>query len=60
MIEIIKRGTKTVTDCKMCGCKFMFENEDIQEECVDGYKQYREYVMCPQCDEKVIITQTRK
>lgn len=59
MIEIMKRGTKTITTCKQCDCKFSYEKEDIQEECVDGYKQYREYVMCPQCDEEVIITQTR-
>lgn len=59
MIEIIKRGTKTITTCKQCGCKFSYESEDIQEECIDGYKQYREFVQCPQCDENVFIKQTR-
>lgn len=59
MIEIIKRGTKHITECKQCGCKFSYESEDIQEECVDGYKRYRKYVQCPQCNEKVVIEQTR-
>ena len=59
MIEIIKRGTKTITTCKQCGCKFSYESEDIQEQCTDMYKQYREYVQCPQCDEEVAVKQTK-
>lgn len=61
MIEIIKRGTKNITTCKQCGCKFSYESEDIQQKFsfVDIYKQYKDYVICPQCNEEVVVSQTR-
>lgn len=59
MIEIIKRGSKTVTTCCRCGCKFSFESEDVQKEDIDNYKGYREFVWCPQCSEQVIILQSK-
>ena len=32
MIKIIKPGTRTVTSCEYCGCKFSYEEEDIKED----------------------------
>ena len=59
MIEIFERGTKTVTTCKYCGCKFSYESEDIQIKYSFPAKKRGEYVMCPQCDEEVVVFQTR-
>lgn len=65
MIEIIKRGTKKTCACNKCGCYFRYEDEDIEVETFEanisgviGIIQ-REFVPCPQCDEKVILMQTR-
>jgi hypothetical protein len=66
MIEIIKRGTKKTCTCNECGCYFSYEDEDVLVESYhsldifqmsDDY--YKEFVQCPQCDEKVILKQTR-
>ena len=59
MIKLIEYGTKQVRICSTCGCKFSFEKEDIQEERMDGYNQYNEFVRCPQCHENVILQQVR-
>jgi hypothetical protein len=59
MIEIIKRGTKHIRICKICGCKFSYQAEDVHREDTDNYKGFKEYVQCPQCTEDVIIRQTR-
>lgn len=65
MVEIIKRGTKKTCTCGECGCVFRYEDEDIEVETLGtsasgaiGIIQ-REFVPCPQCDEKVILMQTR-
>ena len=49
MIKIIKPGTRRITVCLYCGCEFSFEDEDTFEKCIDGYKTYQKYVVCPQC-----------
>lgn len=59
MKQILKRGTREVTDCPICGCKFSYENEDVVNEDTDNYKGWREYVSCPQCETNVILRQTR-
>ena len=59
MIKIIEYGTKTITTCNSCGCKFSYEKEDIINEDTDSYKAFRSYIYCPQCKEKVVIKQTR-
>jgi NAD-dependent SIR2 family protein deacetylase len=59
MIKVIKRGSIEIRTCTCCGCKFSYEKEDVEEKCIDGYKAYRRFVRCPQCDEEVIIAQTR-
>lgn len=57
MIEIIKRGTKRTTKCECCGCEFRFEDEDTHIEFLG--EEEVQYVQCPQCDEQVILKQTR-
>ena len=32
MIKIIEPGTRTITECTECGCKFSYENEDIEKD----------------------------
>ena len=32
MIKIIEPGTRTITKCSECGCKFSYENEDIEKD----------------------------
>lgn len=59
MIKIIKYGTRRVTTCNECKCKFSYEREDVINEDLDNYKAYQEYVSCPQCGEKVLINATR-
>lgn len=54
MIEIIEYGTKQIWKCKTCGCKFSFENVDIEHNthCDFGNFSY-DYVICPQCKEEI-------
>ena len=59
MIKIIKYGTREVTECKTCGCKFSYEKEDLRNEDTDNYKAFKEYVICPQCEQEVIIRAVR-
>lgn len=59
MIKIIEYGTKTITTCNSCGCKFSYEKEDIIYENADAYKALKMYINCPQCKEKVVVKQTR-
>lgn len=66
MIEIIEEGTKKVVKCKYCGCKFSYENEDIQSHAPSGVtvpdciiNLRRDYVSCPQCNEEYVISSTK-
>ena len=55
MIKAIERGTKTVTKCAECGCKFSYENEDIK----DLLLAVISYIECPQCGKEIILKITR-
>lgn len=57
---IIKRGTREITTCNTCGCKFSYEKEDIENANKDNYKGWKEYVVCPQCSCEVILRQTKR
>lgn len=59
MKEIIKRGTKETATCDTCGCLFSYEAEDKINVDTDNYKGFKEYVLCPQCNCEVIISQSR-
>lgn len=62
MIKIIEPGTRTVTECAECGCKFSYEKEDIEN---DGLLTNnlvflgKTWVVCPQCSKKIILKTTR-
>ena len=66
MIKIIEPGTRTVTECHNCGCKFSYEREDIQSrpyKVVDGVVRgitklpifFESYVTCPQCGKPLTV-----
>lgn len=65
MIEIIKRGTKRTCTCNECGCLFRYEDEDVEVETLEANTSgvigiiQREFVQCPQCDEKIVLKQTK-
>lgn len=70
MVKIIKEGTRKITTCENCGCKFSYEAEDVKSEStphkVDAdysfdviFRNEKFYVICPQCSNKVILSQTR-
>ena len=58
MIKIIEPGTRTVTSCEYCGCKFSYEKEDIE---TDGLLVNNLvligiiWVVCPQCGKEIIL-----
>ena len=58
-IKVIKHGKKPVMKrtCSVCGCEFEFELEDLQTDytiTLTSYpSQYRRYVICPDCGERI-------
>ena len=62
MIKIIKHGTRRITECTECGCKFSYENEDIEN---DGLLTNnlvflgKTWVVCPQCGKKIVLKAMR-
>lgn len=61
MIKIIKKGTRRQATCETCGCIFSYEAEDINPNCAfPGMKPgYKNHVICPQCHNDIIVSQTR-
>lgn len=65
MIKIIEPGTKKVTKCQYCGCRFSYEEEDIK------HRHYKlpdvkhsqvfldSYVECPQCNRSITLETTK-
>lgn len=61
MIEIIKKGTKEKCTCKICGCLFTYEEEDIKERPDELSPRFLcKCVICPQCNTKINIGGTAK
>jgi hypothetical protein len=63
MIKIIKEGTRTITTCNECGCKFSYEEEDIKTF-AKPYSNSNDmavgsFITCPQCSNDIILNQTR-
>ena len=62
MIKIIEHGTRTITECAECGCKFYYENDDIE---TDGLLFNnlaflgKTWVVCPQCGKEIVLSTTR-
>lgn len=75
MIKIIEPGTRTITKCTECGCKFSYEEEDIKngsrdwQKRMEDIKQTGNYIVplperkrcieCPQCHKEIVLTVTR-
>ena len=68
MIQIIETGTKKISKCPECGCKFSFEAEDVKENYKPpkSYKDFlltaagrNTYVICPQCSKKIAICEVK-
>lgn len=63
MIKIIEQGTRTITKCTECGCKFSYENEDIEKDgllAADNSVFFgKTWVVCPQCGKEIVLTTTR-
>ena len=62
MIKIIEPGTRTITECAECGCKFSYEKEDIEVivlYSMDQLQTRKPYIVCPQCHKSIALTVTR-
>ena len=62
MIKIIEPGTKIVTSCEYCGCKFSYEKEDIEVSglySMDELQTRKSYIVCPQCHKSIALSATR-
>ena len=59
MIKIVRKGTKQVEQCEVCGCVFSFEAEDLEHEnrSNDGYYYTADKITCPQCSTLLILNQ---
>ena len=58
MIKIIEPGTRTVTQCAECGCKFSYENEDIEKDGLWANNLVfigKIFVVCPQCGKEIVL-----
>ena len=61
MIKIIEPGTRIAIKCTECGCKFSYENEDIEKYGLLGNNSVffgETWVVCPQCGKKIILKAT--
>ena len=62
MIKIIEPGTRTITKCTECGCKFSYENDDIEKDGLFANNAVvlgTTWVVCPQCGKALVLTTTR-
>ena len=58
MIKIIEPGTRTITKCAECGCKFSYENEDIEKDGLWANNLVfigKIFVVCPQCCKEIVL-----
>lgn len=67
MIKVLEHGVRKVT-CPNCKAKLQYEQEDIQteERDVDVFPgdwetlQEIQYLVCPDCGDKIILTPLRR
>ena len=62
MIKIIEPGTRTITKCTECGCKFSYENEDIEKDGLLANNLVyigKIFVVCPQCGKEIVLEAMR-
>ena len=61
VIKIIEPGTRRITECTECGCKFSYENEDIEGHelyLVDLLLAGISYIERPQCGKEIRLKTT--
>lgn len=62
MIKVLEHGMRKVT-CPNCKAKLQYEQEDIQQEIVAvllGENEIRKYIICPDCENKIILTPIKR
>ena len=62
MIKIIEPGTRTITKCTECGCKFSYENEDIEKDGIllnSSVFLGKTWVVCPQCGKEIVLKEMK-
>ena len=60
MIRIIKEVTRKIAKCSNCGCKFSYEEEDINMFPNARRNSVTLYINCPQCNKAVGIMVERR
>lgn len=69
MIKIIKPGPLRRVTCPSCGALLSYdEREDVQTETWEDYhidifqwhQRYTNYILCPQCDEQIVLNPIEK
>ena len=62
MIKIIKKGTRKIEECSNCGCKFSYEEEDIEKDGLLANNSVligKTLVVCPQCGKEIVLETPR-
>ena len=62
MIKVLEHGVRKIT-CPNCKAKLQYEQEDIQQEIVTGFlgeNETRKYIICPDCENKIILTPIKR
>lgn len=68
MIKIIKPGTLREVTCNNCGAVLRYDaTEDVKTEnvesflgdSVEAYKRQQQYIICPQCKNKIVLNAVR-
>ena len=68
MIKIIKPGTLREVTCNNCGAVLRYDKtEDVKTEnvksflcnSVEAYKREQQYIICPQCKNKIVLNAVR-
>lgn len=63
MIKVLEHGVRKIT-CPNCKAKLQYEQEDIKEswkaEEILGEKYSEQYIICPDCGNKVILTPIKR
>lgn len=68
MIKIIKPGTLREVTCNNCGAVLRYDKtEDVKTEnvgsflgaSVEAYKREQQYIICPQCNNKIVLNAVR-
>ena len=57
MVKVIEHGVKKVT-CPVCKAKLEYSPEDVEVITVTDLfgSENREYIVCPDCNNKVVLT----